>query len=290
MENNLNTIFNLKENDNGDIAVSGRELHKGLEIETQYTKWMDRMIDYGFEENTDYILVSQKSLTKNPRNPYTNQTEHIISIDMAKEIAMLQRNGKGKEVRRYFISIEKSYQEYIKKEYQELQEKNNYLEGELNQLQDRIIYLESRQDNENMIDSVKWKKEAMTILRGIGQKRAYTEKNISQCTSWTISEYYKLLNSKAKTNIKSKHTRYKNRLMNQGKSKTEVDKISIIDFISQDQNLVAKYTEVIEQLAYQYDFIINQNKTEFNKFMLRLEDKNKNVLPFSSFSEFKSYE
>lgn len=290
MENSLNTIFNLKENDNGDIAVSGRELHKGLEIETPYKQWIDRMISYGFKENIDYILVTQKSLTKNPRNPYINKAEHIITLDMAKEISMIQRNDIGRRVRQYFIGIEKSYQEYVKKEYQELQEKNRYLENELNELQDRVIYLESKKDNENMIDSSKWKEEAMTILRGIGQKRAYTEKNISQCTSWTISESYKLLNSKAKTNIKSKHTRYKSRLMNQGKSKTEVDKISIIDFISQDQNLVARYTEVIEQLAYQYDFIINQDKTEFNKFTLRLEDKNKNVLPFSSFSEFKSYE
>lgn len=288
MENSLNTIFNLKENDNGDIAVSGRELHKGLEINTRYDKWIARMLEYEFEENMDYIV--EDISVPNSKGGKQSKINHTLTIDTAKEISMLQRNQLGKKVRKYFISIENSYQEYIKKEYQELQEKNNYLEGELNQLQDRIIYLESRQDNENMIDSVKWKEEAMTILRGIGKKRAYTEKNISQCTSWTISESYKLLNSKAKTNIKSKHTRYKSRLMNQGKSKTEVDKISIIDFISQDQNLVARYTEVIEQLAYQYDFIINQDKTEFNKFTLRLEDKNKNVLPFRSFSEFKSYE
>ncbi|PNZ83873.1 hypothetical protein CD132_01525 [Staphylococcus microti] len=61
------------------ITVSGRELHKRLRIETQYTKWIGRMIGYGFEENVDYILVSQKSLTNNPRNPYTNQTDHITS-------------------------------------------------------------------------------------------------------------------------------------------------------------------------------------------------------------------
>lgn len=48
-----------------------------------------------FEENTDYILVSQKSLTNNPRNPYTIQTDHIMTLDMAKEIAMIQRSHKS---------------------------------------------------------------------------------------------------------------------------------------------------------------------------------------------------
>ena len=58
--NEIQQLFNLKRNEDGTVAVSGRELHKGLEIETQYTKWINRMIGYGFKENVDYILVSQK--------------------------------------------------------------------------------------------------------------------------------------------------------------------------------------------------------------------------------------
>lgn len=95
--NELQTLFNFKRNEDGTVAVSGRELHKGLEIETPYKQWMNRMIDYGFEENTDYILVTQKSLTNNPRNPYTTQTDHIMTLDMAKEIAMIQRSNIGKK-------------------------------------------------------------------------------------------------------------------------------------------------------------------------------------------------
>lgn len=58
--NEIQHLFNLKRNEDGTVAVSGRELHKGLEIETQYTKWINRMIDYGFEENIDFITISQK--------------------------------------------------------------------------------------------------------------------------------------------------------------------------------------------------------------------------------------
>lgn len=106
----MEKLFNLQTKDDGTIAVSGRELHKGLEIETPYKQWLNRMIAYGFEENTDYILVTQKSLTNNPRNPYTVQTDHIMTLDMAKEIAMIQRSEIGKQIRKYFIDIEKQYQ------------------------------------------------------------------------------------------------------------------------------------------------------------------------------------
>lgn len=67
--NELQTLFYFKRNEDGTVAVSERELYKGLEIETPYKQWMNRMIAYGSEENVNYILVTQKSLTKNPRNP-----------------------------------------------------------------------------------------------------------------------------------------------------------------------------------------------------------------------------
>lgn len=109
--NELQTLFSFKRNDDGTVAVSGRELHRGLEIETPYKQWMNRMIGYGFEENTDYILVTQKSLTNNPRNPYTNQTDHIMTLDMAKEISMIQRSDIGRKIRGYFIKIERKHNE-----------------------------------------------------------------------------------------------------------------------------------------------------------------------------------
>lgn len=112
--NELQNLFNLKRNEDGTVAVSGRELHKGLEIETPYKQWMNRMIAYGFEENDDYILVTQKSLTNNPRNPYTNQTDHIMTLDMAKEISMIQRSEIGREIRGYFIRVEKQQTELAK--------------------------------------------------------------------------------------------------------------------------------------------------------------------------------
>lgn len=90
-------------------TVSARELHEGLGISTQYTKWFDRMCEYGFSENVDFILVSQKRLTNNPKNPTATIIDHQISIDMAKQICMIQRTDKGKQYRQYFLDLEKAW-------------------------------------------------------------------------------------------------------------------------------------------------------------------------------------
>lgn len=92
----MNNIAIAVKYDNDRPLVSGRELHEALGIKTQYSKWFDRMCEYGFAENTDYILVSQKCLTNNPRNPYTEVTDHQMTIDMAKELCMIQRTEIGK--------------------------------------------------------------------------------------------------------------------------------------------------------------------------------------------------
>ena len=112
--NELQTLFNFKRNEDGTVAVSGRELHKGLEIETPYKQWMNRMIDYGFEENTDYILVFEKRVTNNPRNPYTTQTDHIMTLDMSKAICSRQETkGTQGKIYKYLLSISGSDKEVV---------------------------------------------------------------------------------------------------------------------------------------------------------------------------------
>lgn len=99
-------LIQLYGSESGDITVSGRELHEFLEIKTEYAKWISRMIEYGFTENQDFRVI-----VKNDENPKGGRpsTDHEIKLDMAKEIAMIQRNEKGKQARRYFIQIEKAW-------------------------------------------------------------------------------------------------------------------------------------------------------------------------------------
>lgn len=100
-------LIKVTTNERGQKLVSARELHEVLEISTQFTIWIKRMIGYGFEENIDYTLVIQKRLTNNPKNPYTEETDYVLTLDMGKHIAMIQRSDIGMKVRNYFIECEK---------------------------------------------------------------------------------------------------------------------------------------------------------------------------------------
>ena len=93
---------------NNQQLVSGRELHEFLEIKTPYTQWFERMVKYGFVENTDFIPVSQKSESGGISGVKVVQ-DHFITLNMAKEISMLQRNKKGKQARIYFIKCEEAW-------------------------------------------------------------------------------------------------------------------------------------------------------------------------------------
>lgn len=105
----MNNLIPINYNNPERPTVSGRELHEFLEVETPYTQWFSRMCEYGFSENVDYALVSQKCETNNPKNPFTNRTNHQLTIPMAKELCMIQRNEKGKQARQYFIAVEEEW-------------------------------------------------------------------------------------------------------------------------------------------------------------------------------------
>lgn len=106
----------------GDFKVSARELHKFLELKSNFTTWFSRMLEYGFSNENDYV---EKWLSKNgnlkpqgfdsmsniEKGSLGFKLDYYISLDMAKEISMIQRSEKGKEARQYFIQIEKDYKE-----------------------------------------------------------------------------------------------------------------------------------------------------------------------------------
>lgn len=87
-------------------TVLGRDLYEALEVDTRYNDWFKRMCEYGFSENIDYYSnLSNRSDGKAGKQ----RTDHQLTIPMAKEICMLQRNEKGKMFRQYFIQIEESW-------------------------------------------------------------------------------------------------------------------------------------------------------------------------------------
>ncbi len=98
----MNELIKISTSSN-DITLSGRELHEFLEVDSNYTTWFKRMTEYGFSENEDFIPNLEESTGGRP------SVDHILKLDMAKEIAMIQRSEKGKQARKYFLDVEKKW-------------------------------------------------------------------------------------------------------------------------------------------------------------------------------------
>jgi anti-repressor protein len=88
-----------------DDKVSGRELHDFLEVGRDFTNWMKQMIGYGFSEHVDYETCSPNLASE--KHGGQNKIDYRMTIEMAKEICMIQRTDRGKQARQYFIECEK---------------------------------------------------------------------------------------------------------------------------------------------------------------------------------------
>ena len=101
----MNELINIKTSETGEPSVSGRELHDFLGVTTRYNDWFPRMVEYGFTEGKDFYSFLSKTSETGGRP----STDHLLTIDMAKEICMIQRTEVGKQARQYFIRVEKDY-------------------------------------------------------------------------------------------------------------------------------------------------------------------------------------
>lgn len=104
----MSTLIPITQSADGRQAVSGRALHEFLEIQTPYHKWFPRMVEYGFTAGQDYTDISVR-VAREGRGAM-DATDHILTLDMGKEVSMIQRNEKGRQARQYFIECEKQVQ------------------------------------------------------------------------------------------------------------------------------------------------------------------------------------
>lgn len=88
-------------------TVSARDLHEGLEVATKFATWFPRMAEYGFSENVDYKTCYPNLGSESHGGQ--NMVDYQITVDMAKQICMIQRSEKGKEYRQYFLDLEKAW-------------------------------------------------------------------------------------------------------------------------------------------------------------------------------------
>ena len=109
----LITLHSSVLNERTTETVNARDLHEFLEIGRDFSNWIKARIEqYGFEEDTDFVVIS-----RSPKRACGNRgatKDYYVSLDMAKELAMVERNEKGKQARRYFIECERQLREQPK--------------------------------------------------------------------------------------------------------------------------------------------------------------------------------
>lgn len=151
-------------------SVNARDIHEYLEVKTRFNDWIKRAIErYDFRENIDY---SKMSILQNGNpNPII---DYIVTLDMAKELAMLENNEKGKEIRKYFIKIEKEHIDSLSKNSNELNfYKEKYfeaLERENDLLRD-MLYSNSILSMQPAISGTKFSKEEVETINELHEKR-----------------------------------------------------------------------------------------------------------------------
>lgn len=105
----MNELIKITYN-NDRPAISARDLHDFLEVKTAYKDWFPRMCEYGFTEGEDFNpLKIERVQNEGERMVARTVDDAVLTIDMAKELCMIQRNEKGKQARQYFLQIEKDW-------------------------------------------------------------------------------------------------------------------------------------------------------------------------------------
>nr|DAM64174.1 MAG TPA: AntA/AntB antirepressor [Caudoviricetes sp.] len=262
MNNNLETIRIFSEDvipvydtDTGEKVVLGRELHERLKIKDKYTDWMQRMIGYGFSEDADYYTLRKKPKRQDGTEMPGERIEHVITLDMAKHIAMIQRTPEGMEIRQKLIDLEKNVARYPVGQPSSLQILNIMVQAVNEQAarnaetEKRVDAIESGFNNMCSIMTVSVKDDARKVcqrtLNAIATKRG---------GGTAYSDIWNEVYDEMKENGFDVRRRLDNRkkdAVSKGMSKTFVRKINALDIIfdSKDKKMESAFINSVRRLA-----------------------------------------
>lgn len=236
----MNQLIPTSTDEQGNILVSGRDLHGFLEVGKDFSTWFKDMTNYGFEEGKDFTPISGKSNGGRPR------TEYAMTLDMAKEISMIQRNEKGKRARKYFIEVEKQYQLDTSRLSPELKMFNQIFQSvAANELENKKLNHKVDSISEIVsLNTTDWRKTSQSIIRRIalaqGGYGAYKEVG---------SDAYAETDRRAGANLKIRLTNLKKNRLANGMSRSKVDKTNKLDVIDGDKRLKEIYMAVVKDFA-----------------------------------------
>lgn len=172
LESELVTVYVT---DTGEKVVYGTELHKVLKVNTPYRIWIERRI-----EECDAVLNDDFEGVQICTPSGQNMKEHIIQLDLAKEMAMLERNEKGKQVRRYFIQVEKKYKENPFEGISPELKAVLIVDKRISRVENRVNVLEDKMVIDYNQQRVLRDKISITVLKWLGGKESKAYRSVSK--------------------------------------------------------------------------------------------------------------
>ncbi len=228
--------------DEGKKVVIGRELHERLKISEKYADWFSRMVGYGFSENEDYSSFSEKSEKPSGGRP---TTEHIMSLDMAKHISMIQRTPEGHAIRQKLIDLDDDISG-LSPELREL----IHIETEQKRQAIAIDATNARLDNIGEVislSSTSWRKDAQHLVSKIAQKMGGNE-----FIRDTQAEIFRLVDERAGVSLATRLTNKRRRMADEGVCKSRRDRLNKMDVIADDKKLIEIYVAVVKEMCIKY--------------------------------------
>lgn len=246
----MKELIKVTTNENNEQLVSGRELHEFLEVNTPYKKWFDRMSDYGFVENIDFLVTDIFVPNSNGGKQY--QIDHAMKLDMAKEISMIQRTEKGKQARQYFIQVEKEYKQQLL-DTSKLSPELQMFQGIFNAVAKQELEtkrLATQMDNITEIvalNTTDWRRDCRKLVNKMAETQggygAYQE---------IQTAIYEEVDRRAASSLKTRLTNLRNRMAGEGVSKSKRDKTNKLDVIESDKRLKEIYLSVVKDFSIKY--------------------------------------
>ncbi|MBU5451402.1 antA/AntB antirepressor family protein [Acetivibrio sp. MSJd-27] len=241
-------VIPVYETEEGNKVVLGRELHENLNIVSKYADWIKNMILYGFDENKDYSTFS-KNLENGGRT-----IEHVLTLDMAKHIAMIQRTPQGFAIRQKLIELEKMVNKPLPMSQAEILAAQAQL----------LVDIEKKQREQDKaiekvdkcldgicdivkLDTTSWREESRKLITKIAKSMGGV-----QYIRDVQTEIYKLVELRGSVNLSIRLTNKRRRMADEGVCKSKRDKLNYLDIIAEDKKLIEIYTAITKEMAVKY--------------------------------------
>lgn len=260
IENELVPVY---ETSTGEKVVYGIELHEVLGVKSPYREWSARRFkDCDALENKDYTSVEISTVSGG-----TPKKEHVIKLNTAKEMAMLERNEKGKAVRRYFISVEEKYKQSVL-DMSELSPElqmfnklfNSVAKQELEQKR-QAEQLNRIEEKQNILqetfrksaDKDKFKEWCRKCISKIVKSPSFAF-GISKSEKYALAwdESYKRLNEERSCRLKQRVETAQKKAMENGATYSQAKEINQLTIIANDKDLKPVYEMVIKEMMACY--------------------------------------